>query len=291
MRLKTRIFLAFVVGLTLVGAVLWWNLKYATEDGAASISLLPESGTRTFIGVSDTNQDGIPDWKEALAAEQSVSLDTISTSTPYDPETKTGKVLKSITEKYLETKATNGDVSYDLAGLLSAAENDLASSSMSQIYQMSDFNLTNRSDETTLRQYGNEVVNAVIDHPLPTGTRNELEILSDALINDDETILKELDPIIYSYQATIADMLLMPVPEVMANEHLALTNVYQALLEDIQAFRAVFTDAVPSLLRTRRYPTDNVALYTTITNVYEKLDRLGIKWSSEGTVQKLIKVE
>ena len=61
MILKTRIFLAFIIGLTLVGTVLWWNLKYPKSDDATKVSLQLDGQTRTFIGVADADQDGIPD--------------------------------------------------------------------------------------------------------------------------------------------------------------------------------------------------------------------------------------
>lgn len=273
----------------MVGGAFWWA-KNNPEMTNGEVTLKIDGPIRSFIQVEDKNRDGIADWQEALAPKKAVDLDGISSTTPYVPKTKTGEALLDLTEKYLTAKA-NGDTTFSSEELLNETSKDLASSSRDKQYTKADINLRYSDDSTSLRNYGNAVVEAIMDHPLPSGTRNELEILNDALIKDNEEILKELDPIIEAYSGTLADMLVMPVPQTMAVEHLALTNVYRAILEDIKAFREVFNDAMPSMLRTRRYPADNIALYTAITNMYQKLDRLGIKWSSEDIASTLIKVE
>ncbi len=290
MKLKTRIFLAFFIGLIMVGATLWWSKNHPQAPNEGEVTLNFVGPDRTFIQISDQNSNNIPDWQEALVKGESVSLDGISSTTVYAPETETGKALMTMTEQYLLAKA-NDEGEYSLEELLDETDQNLTNSAQDEQYQEIDINLKPTIDATALRNYGNAIVDTLLDHPLPPGTRNELEILNDALARDKYEILAELDPIIKAYEGTLADMLIMPVPQNMAAEHLALTNVYKALLEDIKAFRGVFDDAVPSLLRTRRYPADNIALYTAITNLYEKLDRLGIKWSSEDSAATLIKIE
>ena len=88
-----------------------------------------------------------------------------------------------------------------------------------------------------------------------------------------------------------AAMLSTPVPSSLIREHLSLINVYQALAVDIKSFRNVLTDALPAMVRLRRYPSDAGALYTAISNLYLKLNEVGIQWSESDTASRFISIE
>lgn len=273
----------------MVGGTFWWSTTHVKNINSGKVTIGAIAPLRTFIEVGDIDGDRIPDWQDALASGEVIDLDEISSTSPYAPDTETGKALIKLTEKYLMAKAEGGDISSQKVA--DETSLNLSLGSIDPQYEKKDINLIPNNDAPSLRRYGNGIVQAIIDQPIPVGTRNELEILNDALIKDDEKILTELDPIIEAYTGTLNAMLVMPVPDKLAIEHVALTNVYRAILEDIKAFRYVFDDAVPSMLRTRRYPADNIALYTAITNLYEKIDSFGIKWSSADIASTLIKVE
>ncbi len=177
------------------------------------------------------------------------------------------------------------------ADIFTAAGPDLAEISLDKLYGSSDINTVPDNSLVTLRTYGNRVAAIALDNAPPAGTEDELTILNRALTRKDPELLRELDPTIAAYENMLAAMLVAPVPSSMAAEHLALTNVYQSLLNDIKAFRSVFTDALPTMLRFRRYPADAEALYLAINDLYLKLHRNGIQWSEADRASKFIAIE
>src|SRR5690606_29771417 len=106
------------------------------------------------------------------------------------------------------------------------------------------------------------------------------------LLRNDPDVLNQLDPIITSYENMIESMLKAPVPSTLVKEHLSLINVYQALVNDIKAFQKVFEDALPTMLRFRRYQADAEALYLAISGVYTALDKHGVTWTDADVASK-----
>jgi hypothetical protein len=288
--LKPRIFVAVVIGLFMIGGAFYFSQATSSTKVVKKpdFTIPPEEFSRKYIEVKDTNNDLIPDWQEAFAQGQ-VNLDGISSTTPFVPETKTGQLVVSLAENYMAAKA-NGNNTVSVDELVSEAAKEVSKVGIDKQFTVADINIITDNDPASLRKYGNQVAKVILDQTLPAGTKNEVEILTSALENSDPQMITGLDPIITAYEKMLKEMLLMPVPESLATDHLALTNVYQALLSDIKAFRMVFEDAIPTLIRLRRHPADVNALYTSLINLYTKLDEAGIEWKEGDTASLLIKV-
>lgn len=276
--MNPRIVLAVSIGLVMmVGAFV---LAKHREDVSIASTKSPGVSTRSFIDVTDSNQNNIPDWQETLDIETvSLGEGTIS------PMTKTAELAIGLATRSMVTGNNNlGTTMLDLGTAL-------AKGSLDEQYTRSDINLTEDNSPDSLRTYGNAVADIAINNAPPPGTQNELTILNSAFLRNDPNVLEQLDPTITSYEKMLTAMLATPVPSSLVREHLSIINVYQAILNDIRSFRNVFNDALPTITRFRRYQADAEALYLAISNLYLKLDKSGIQWNEQDMASKFIKVE
>lgn len=278
MNLNPRIALAFVAGLVMVGGS--YLLAENREDAKGESSeIVTKESVRSFIKEIDGDQDGLPDWQNTF------NLNTINLDGSDSSEEMTE------TAAFAAELASGAYGGADPATLLGGISSTVTRSILDDQYDQTDILTSTDNSQTALRAYGNAVARVVIDNAPPTGTEDELTILNRALIRNDAETLAKLEPTIASYEKMAADMLKIPVPSSLTREHLSLTNVYQALANDIKAFRHTFTDALPALNRFRRYQADAEALYLAVSALYLKLDQNGIKWTDADIASRFIKIE
>ncbi len=280
MKIHPRVLIALIAGLTIMVGSFWLSSQkeptITLEE--STVTTIP----RNFIQVTDSNNDQVPDWQEALA-KNTINLSEESAGTNYTKELVTDFAVASL--------AQNSSTGFNTGATLLSASQKLQSLIIDKQYTENDINVISSNSAANLRQYGNEVAEIALSYTSAKDSPNELAILSTSLTaNVPEQIIK-LDPIIEAYAGMRDKMLVLPVPDSLIKEHLSLINVYQAMYSDITAFRKVFEDSLPTMIRLRRFEADRQALYTAITNLYLKLDQLGIQWSSSDTASRLIKVE
>lgn len=232
--------------------------------------------TRTFIPVKDSDGNTIPDWQEVFAAGE-INLDELSSTTPYKPDSVTGQVAVNLSRSVMETRAAGRGINAEQ--LINLTTADLNNYLYDDEFTKEDLTISSNNSPAALKTYGNRIALITEENSIEGETENELDILNRALKTADETEIAKLDPIITSYEGLVEDMLAITVPDSMIKEHLSLLNVYQALLNDLKAFRNVFSDAVVSIIRYQRYVADALALYTAIENLYQKLSQAGIQWT------------
>lgn len=280
MKVNPRIVVASVLGILLVGGSYLLSKMTAEEADTSIASLRPASETREFIPVTDEDQDGLPDWQNALVTGEII----------IDEEPEAGTMTKTASLAVeLATLTSGGNV--NIPSITTQLGGDLSRSALDKEYTEADIRIGKDDSAFSLRAYGNAVAAIALENAPPRGTEDELTVLNRALLRDDVTLLAGLEPTILSYEQMVADMLLLEVPPSLTREHLALLNVYQALLNDIKAFKATFDDALPAMLRFRRYQADVEALLVAINMLYLKLDAAGIKWTSADTASKFIIIE
>lgn len=280
MKINPRIVVSTAIGLILVGgSLVMVYIKPEVENASQNVSGQP---TRTFIAVNDGDDDGIPDWQ-----------DTLNISTIYiDEENSTSTSMTKTASLAAELAALSipGNEQGDNSALRNLSAR-LAAESVDKQYINTDIRIINSNNTESLRRYGNRVAEITFEYAPPRGTDNELAILNRAMAMDDPSIINELQPIISSYEGMVSAMLITEVPSNLVREHLSLINVYNAILNDLQAFHKVFEDALPAMTRLRRYQADTEALYLAISNLYLKLDQYGIKWTSSDVASTFIKIE
>lgn len=276
MNVNPRIIAASLVGLGLVGGAYWLSLYRSPASTIASSS--KEPAARTFIKVADQDNDGLPDWQNTL------NIPTIRLDATSSEMTKTAALTAELAARTSGTGTASSAILADIGS-------DLAQAARDEQYTSRDISVTADNSATALRLYGNQVAAIALNNAPPHGTEDELTILNRALVRNDPAIVAELKPTIDSYNGMIEDMLQVNVPSAMVREHLALLNVYQALENDIAAFELVFTDALPAMVRFRRYQADAEALYVALNMLYLKLDKNGITWTDADVASRLIKIE
>lgn len=281
MNIQPRIIVASMVGLSLVGAAYFVSRTNGTnlDPDTLAAHTLSAASYREFITATDTDQDGLPDWQNSLHIA-TINLEETATTTL----TKTAELAR-----YLATQSQASGVSAD--AILAGIEPSVTAEALDVAYDRRDIVMSDDNSPMALRVYGNRVAAIVLEHAPPTTTEDEMTLLNRAFIRNDPEVLQGLDPTIASYEKMTAAMLALPVPSTLVAEHLSLINVYQALTSDIKAFRGVFSDALPAMLRFRRYPADAQALYAAISALYLKLNERGIQWSDADIASRFITIE
>ncbi len=110
---------------------------------------------------------------------------------------------------------------------------------------------------------------------------NEASILAQALEMNDPEILIRLIPIRESYEHILADSLLIPVPQSLAEVHLDLVNTYEAILTDIRAMEQAFADPLYTLARMKRYEDDALALVYAFANILIEIKASGVIYAND----------
>lgn len=280
-RFNPRIVVAFALGLVLVGGSFIMSRNRDTSDSSSIVSAQKETRgapVRGFIPVSDTDNNGLPDWQNTFDIA-TIYID----DTPEETLSATGALVVELATRLNVGQAGTARTLPDISSLV-------VQQMVDKDYTSADITVTTDNSFAAKKAYGNAVANIAIKHAPPDGTEGELVILNRALLRNDPQILSGLDPTINSYQKMLNEMLKTPVPSSLVKEHLSLINVYQALLNDIKSFRLTFDDALPAMARFRRYQADAEALYTAIVLLYQKLNAEGIQWTEQDPASKLIKV-
>jgi len=277
MRINPRIAVAFVVGIVLVGGSFIVSRNSESSDTSNQLITKSNKPVRQFIDVTDEDRDGLPDWQNSL------SLNTVVLDEE-EGVTRTGALAVE-----LATLTSTSDASSDT--IMATIGSDLAREGLDIQFTRDDIQVLEDNSLTSLRSYGNTVASIALDNAPPVGTEDELTILNRALVRNDPNVLKGLSPTITSYERMIEAMLATPVPSSMVREHLALLNVYQAILSDIKGFEGVFTDALPAMIRFRRYQADVEALYMALNLLFLQLDERGIEWGPNDRASKFIVIE
>lgn len=273
-----RIGLAFLLGVVLVSVA--FVISRNRTEFTNSIDGQPDNlPIRSFIAVTDQDKDSIPDWQNSFDIS-TINLDNTATY----PVTKTTSLAVDLALRSLNSEESRSDETMAEIGI------NLAKSNLDKQYTKNDILVSEDNSSYALRNYGNQVANIAIKNAPPAGTENELMVLNRAFLHDDSETLAGLDPTIVSYEKMLEEMLNTPVPSSLVREHLSLINVYQAILNNVKAFRNVFDDALPAMTRFRRYQADAEALYWAISNLYLKLHENGIQWTKADTASRFIEI-
>lgn len=264
---NSKVLGAFVVGAILVGgSYLAANLKPATGTNSASLSVTTvESPLREPITVKDSNNDGIEDWQEVFVSDFS-NFSASSTETYVSPDTLTGSVGVNFFQEVLSAEAYKG-IGRSKEQIIEDTVTKVNSYATDKIFSVSDLTLKQDTSPESIKAYANAHAEAIINSGIP-GLRNELEVIREILNGKTEPGLQELELISSVYLNTRDQVLQIPVPDILAKEHLDLINVYNALYNDITAMTKVVSDPMLTFVRMKRYQEDTNALKLALQNIY-----------------------
>jgi hypothetical protein len=179
-----------IIGAILFGIILISGALFARSHTAHhSESSLTSVTTDSYKETKDSDNDGIPDWKEHLTENVFATIETptttilsTATSTYTSPTTFTGKFAEAFLEDYMSGKINTTNGSVDSATLIENAVTAIESTTGSKTYSPSDIQTIEDTKEA-FREYGDALGAIIIAYP--TEGKNEMYILQEALAAQD----------------------------------------------------------------------------------------------------------
>lgn len=261
------VLIALAVGTVLVVLALVIGRSETIEESGGEIAVVTRAPERNYVQVEDADENGIPDWQEALVRVEPF-IEPVASSSDWQPTTMTEGFTVSLIEHYMRNK-TYGPLGRDQSAFVSASVEGLNEHAADIPVNRLEIMVLDQNDTETLRSYGNSLVGIMNKYPVAQET--ETVVLERALRTNDESVLKGIEPILNSYRGMVVDMKMLPVPSSYADEHLALTNSYQSIANDLEAAMRTFSDPALSLVRMKRYPADVALMSDSIVKIINKL--------------------
>lgn len=280
---QKRIAGAFLVGAVLVAGAFYISRRSDAINSQSGIQAITTE-ERQYIPITDTDEDGVPDWQDSLLSTGDITIPT-GTSTYEKPTTLTGSFGVDFFKDYMlaKTYGAFGDTPEELAA---NASQKLAKKAIDELFTEKDITTFPLNDAQTLHDYGNHVASILLAHP--NDGDSEAIILQDYMNYRKPERLADLDPIELAYISMVKDMLEAPVPQQYTKQHLDLTNALNAIREDVRAMRNVDEDALYTLLRMKRYEDDVLGLSNALKNLFNTLYlQDNIRWTQGEDVSKL----
>jgi hypothetical protein len=262
-----------IIGSTLIGFALvagaYLMSDFNKRELAVPVAQLATSTPqRVAIAVTDTDDNGIEDWRDEFVTTAPIILNE-STSTYSLPDTLTGKMSISFMENVIRSK-TYGPFGRTEDEVINTTIKNLASETEITLYDTPDISIITEWDDADIRNYANTVASVILNNSIES--EGELNILYDVLQSNNQQRISELEAVANVYKNYRDDTIKVPVPAFLAKEHLDLINSYHAIHQDIAAMAIVFDDPAVSLLRLKRYQDDATGLGLSLQNMYFALE-------------------
>lgn len=258
-----------------------------------------ESALLQAIATKDSDGDGLPDWEETLYGTSSNTTDTfhlgmtdgeavargliipkaisdipvtsspasipLDGSLPPPPAegTLTAAFAKNFFSLYLAAKQANGGANLSEADMQNVASQALSSLS-SIVVAAPDFksakNLTiSGSGPDALKAFAINA-EAVLRKNKSDAAKSEILYLKDALEKNDASAFPHIASIAKGYRDSAVGLSMLPVPEELAADDLALINAMMRVSEIASDFARANTDPLATMLALQQYPQTVLAL-------------------------------
>lgn len=181
--------------------------------------------------------------------------------------TTTDKFAQDFFTEYLSLKDSEGVVDeYGKSLLIESAISKIIDSDNSLIrYTNSDLNISDRTDEDFVRNYGNTLGGIVFDNS--PNTDNESDILNNIIANGDKEEVKKLDIIINAYRNTAKDMLLVSVPKDIVSGHINLIESIEQVSKYIEDIGTINEDPIRAIAGIEGYERSIVILNSALKDL------------------------
>lgn len=227
----------------------------------------------------DPNKKGPNDTMTKGYAGSSLAVSGSGALIPEEDLTETEKISRELFAKYLEAKRNGSAVEEDFVQDILSRQEPAA---QVKKFAKKDIVLVPQqgSEAEALKRYGNAFGLILASYPTQS-KESELDIVLRAVEKNSTTEIAKLDPIISGYQGIIRDLAKVPVSENMVPIHLSVLNSLQAVLEDTQGFRKIFSDPIVGMTSMQKYISDIVILRNTIFSLGELFARNGVTFTQE----------
>lgn len=270
--LNPKVVGASVIGFALVaGAYTISNLgKPSVLEQQQAATPADEPAARVAIAVTDSDANGIEDWRDEFVTAKPIVLNQAS-STYTLPDSLTGQMSLNLIQNIVDAKSY-GAFGHSQEEIISDTVDVLVKKvDTGRLYDTPDITIMTDWNDQDIRNYANTVAATIMRYN-NADLEGELDILSDIVKNQDTARLPELRSIADIYKHYLEDTLKIPVPAIFTKEHLDLINTYQAIHTDIEAMALVMDDPVVTLLRLKRYQDDAAGFAHALQNMYFALE-------------------
>ena len=191
------------------------------------------------------------------------------------PLTLTDKLGQEFFTKYVELKQQN--LTDDQKTVANAMEETLASAlkDLPQIkkYSLIQLNILNKNDSDTIRNYANSVGIIFIQN---WPKSDPAQIASEAFENNDMSMLKKIEPFIISYDKIISKLIAVPVPKILAADHLDIINSASSLRNISQGLRNAESDPMKAIVALNDYQNTMETLKYALINLKTYFQSYGL---------------
>ncbi len=213
---------------------------------------------------ADSDGDGINDAEEVARTQQQQIADRQTFADIIDPTTNpewnsmsyTGQVSGLVLSDYLTLKQSGKTITENdvIALIENLPSYEQPERPQARLYTRADITTTNETGDGALRAYGNSVGAALKQG----GTaKNELSVLVAFMDNgNDAQFAQDVQTIIAQYTSTIQALLVVPTPQDVVEEHLAIINALSLLVSDFQSFNSFGKDPFLALSVFQSYNND-----------------------------------
>jgi hypothetical protein len=260
---------AFVIGFALIlGAYTLVNFGNQTPMTPAAV-VASDGIPRVAIEVTDTDNNGIEDWRDEFVATRPIILDEVDSD--YNlPTTLTGQTSLAFFEDVLRAK-NYGPFGQTPEEVVESTVDVLAQRAVDELYETKDIRVIENWTSADIKNYANAMAGAIIRNDSPD-SENEVAILQDIVRRGQIEKIPELQAIASVYKSIRDESLTIPVPQLFVKQHLDLINTYNALHVDIEAMTLSLDDPALALVRIKRYEDDALGLLLSLQNMYRALE-------------------
>jgi hypothetical protein len=290
------------------------KLKIAAEE--TELTNIKKVNAEKFLAL-DTDGDGLKDWEEALwktsASEKDSDKDGTSDGEEVvanrDPAKKgpgdeidpkliaenkkadedfaklspTDQFAQVFFSQYIDSKSSSANNTLSTAEKQAILDNMINSISKyeSPKYKAADLILSGESKEE-IKKYGNDFGKIIIEN-FSTYAGNEILYLSQAIAEEDEAPLKNLDPILGEYEKTIALLLKVPTPIGIMAHQTAIINSLDSMRSSTVGMKQVFADSLTAVIALEQYQTSANQLLESLGAVQKYFKSGGVEFSEKET--------
>lgn len=248
---KAQSFIVLIVGIMITVIIVFGQNK--VKSGVQNINTL-------FVGDKISLPEN-PNWQEDLGVV-SVSgnfsdLSQIENASSTNKETLTDTVSRSLMSNYLVLKQNNELDPTTAQNLISQTLGYLDSAGIQKI-DSSSLKIIPDNGTKTMTEYGDRIGNILLSNK-PKNTKNELQIIQNAVENRDPSKISELAQIASVYAKIAEDFKSMPVPIKFQKIHVEMTNNLLAMSASINEMSKVFEDPMRGLTGMQAYQASGTA--------------------------------
>ena len=222
----------------------------------------------------DTNGDGVGDKAEIekIKAENNTNEENAA---PIDENnlTETDKFARELFAT-ISTLNQSGQVDQETVDKITDALADrIKNNPPRKIYKITDIKTSKETGKTAVTKY-NDALNALYKkYPINGDVISIFNELTSDQDTTDQKVLNSLDPIIKQTSLFVDGMTKISTPVFVVNEHLALLNSLERILENLTDVKMIDKDIIIALAGISQYDQNSDDLENAVTNLTNKLNQ------------------